>query len=608
MKFILYDQKQRSQNSLIVYLMVITLTLLLTINAYPQCLPYLGQNAPNRIPIRFVPDSMAANTSWQYHGTPTFSPSGDEMYYAIYRYNPGRVEIWFTKCSNGKWTQPIIAPFSNLNYENNNPVFSRHKDTLYFLSPRPTGFIHRVVRTNETWSAPIALALPIPQGFSTGLQFSIADNGNVYAELSPQGSNSDIYVWHCVNGLYQSPKKIETINTPELDFTPFVDPEEKFIIFCSRRPGGLGNTDMYISKRNSDNTWTTPKNVGRSINSGEVVSPIISRDGKFLFYDAWIDGAAGGNPYWVSAEVVTRLINDSTVMDIDGNIYTAITIGSQVWMAENLQTTRFANGETVTKLSINSQWSNSSVPAYCYYTNSVANSSVYGALYNWQVVSDSRKIAPTGWHIPSKEEWETLFEFLGGINVAAGKLKETGTVHWANPNSGATNEVGFSALPGGYRQSNGSFIGLGNIGSWWSADQSSGTEAWAVGMFNDAIYIDLGNYYDKKIGFSLRCIKDTPHNSLDIQTKRANQYYLNQNYPNPFNPLTIINYYIPVTTSVKLIVYDVFGSEVITLVDEIKHTGSYSVSFNGASFSSGIYYYQLQANNFIETKKFILLK
>ncbi len=284
-------------------------TLLLTTESIAQCLPYLNQTPPDNIPLRLVPDSLAATNDWQYHGTPSFSPDGTEMYYAIYRYNPGRMEIWFTQCVNGGWISPQKAPFSNDNYENNNPYFSRNKDTLYFLSARSNGLIFRVTRTNGVWSSPVALNLIFPSGYSTGWQFSIADNGNIYAELSFR-DNEDIYVWRFVNGQYQSPQKLTAICSPELDFTPYIDPEERFIIFSSRRPGGFGNTDIYISKKNPDDTWSSPINLGHEINSGDVISPIISRDGKYFFFDAWVPGALGGNPYWMDAQAIFNLITD----------------------------------------------------------------------------------------------------------------------------------------------------------------------------------------------------------------------------------------------------------------------------------------------------------
>jgi hypothetical protein len=293
-------------------LFIIAITILFfSIESIAQCQPYLGQTPPGNTPVRLVPDSLAANSEWQYHGTPTFSPDGSEMYYAIYRFNPGRIEIWYTECVDGKWTSAQRAPFSNNNYSDNNPYFSQHKDTLFFLSDRPNGIVFKVTRTNGIWSSPLRLNIAVPVGYFRGWQFSIANNGNIYAELTNStNGEEDIYLWRFVNGQYQSPEKLTAICSPQLDFTPYIDPAERFIMFASRRPGGFGNTDIYISKKNSDGTWETPINLGAIINSGTVISPIISRDGKYFFFEAWMPDTAGGNPYWVDANVIYNLITD----------------------------------------------------------------------------------------------------------------------------------------------------------------------------------------------------------------------------------------------------------------------------------------------------------
>ena len=291
------------------FLIVFFVQIFLLVSITAQSGPYLDQTPPGNIPVRLVPDNLTANSEWQYHGTPTFSPDGTEMYYAIYRFNPGGIEIWFTECVNGVWASPKKAPFSNDNYGNNNPYFSSSKDTLYFLSSRPSGPIFKVIRTNGTWSSPISLNIPIPTGYSTGWQFSIADNGNIYAELTKDGQE-DLYIWRFVSGMYRSAEKLSTICSTELDFTPYIDPDERFIMFASRRTCGFGNTDIYVSKKNLDGTWATPINLGQTINSGDVISPIISRDGKYFFFEAWMPNVAGGNPYWVNANVVFNLITD----------------------------------------------------------------------------------------------------------------------------------------------------------------------------------------------------------------------------------------------------------------------------------------------------------
>jgi len=195
------------------------------------------------------------------------------------------------------------------------------------------------------------------------------------------------------------------------------------------------------------------------------------------------------------------------VKDNDGNSYKTITIGNQVWMAENLRTTKFRNGDPIPNVAVNESWSATANGAFCWYNNDAANKTIYGALYNWYAVTDSRNIAPAGWHIPSDDEWTALTNFLQGNRLAGGKLKETGFAHWLDPNSGATNASGFTALPGGLRGKDGVFKNLGFCGTWWANTEYTKSVAWYR-------YVDYGtsNIYSvssyKTSGFSIRCVKD----------------------------------------------------------------------------------------------------
>ncbi|OFX61607.1 MAG: hypothetical protein A2046_09905 [Bacteroidetes bacterium GWA2_30_7] len=197
----------------------------------------------------------------------------------------------------------------------------------------------------------------------------------------------------------------------------------------------------------------------------------------------------------------------NTVTDIDGNVYTTVTIGTQVWMAENLRVTKYRNGNPITNITDNTQWSNLADGAYSTYNNDANNAPVYGHLYNWFAVNDSRNIAPAGWHIPTKTEWTTLTTYLGGASVAGGKLKETGFIHWNSPNTGATNESGFTAVPNGSRYVNGSFYYLGILSNIWTATESTANATWLITMGSGYSYVDY-TYDDKKLGFAVRCVKD----------------------------------------------------------------------------------------------------
>ena len=200
--------------------------------------------------------------------------------------------------------------------------------------------------------------------------------------------------------------------------------------------------------------------------------------------------------------------NEKIVLsDLDGNQYSTVKIGTQTWMAENLKTTKYNSGASIPIISDNTEWKNNATGAYCWYDNDSTNySKPFGALYNWYVV-ETGNLCPTGWHVPSDLEWTTLIEYLGGESVAGGKLKETGTSHWLAPNEGATNETGFTAVPGSSRWYDGQFPSLGNKAYWWSS-----TENGACCAFNMYIPNEAGSAAiydgDKESGASVRCLKD----------------------------------------------------------------------------------------------------
>jgi uncharacterized protein (TIGR02145 family) len=214
-------------------------------------------------------------------------------------------------------------------------------------------------------------------------------------------------------------------------------------------------------------------------------------------------------------KIGTTVTNDgifntlTPLIDIDGNVYDIITIGSQTWMSENLNTTKYSNGDVIGTttpyaLDIRSE----STPKYQWaFDGNEANALIYGRIYTWYVATDARNICPQAWHVPSDNDWSNLTTFLGGINVAGGKLKEKGTAHWTSPNTGATNESGFSAIAGGNRWSEGSFHYMGWYGIYWSSTSYNSTDALPRELAFDSNKVILINY-PKKDGFSIRCIKD----------------------------------------------------------------------------------------------------
>ena len=199
------------------------------------------------------------------------------------------------------------------------------------------------------------------------------------------------------------------------------------------------------------------------------------------------------------------------ISDNDGNTYKTVYIGTQQWMAENLKVTKYNDGTSIPNISDNTQWSNLTTGAWSYYNNDAANNAKYGKLYNWYAVSPTtngnKNVCPIGWHVPTDAEWTVLTDYLGGVNVAGGKMKEVGTTSWNSPNTDATNTSLFTGLPGGNRNSNGDCSLIGNDGNWWSSTESSAGVAWSR-------YLDNGDgsasryNSNKKAGFSVRCLRD----------------------------------------------------------------------------------------------------
>ncbi len=198
-----------------------------------------------------------------------------------------------------------------------------------------------------------------------------------------------------------------------------------------------------------------------------------------------------------------------SVPDIDGNVYKTVKIGDQWWMAENLKTTHYRNGDPIANITDDSEWMGLQTGAYCNYNNDTSFVEVYGygRLYNYFAVDTSSGLAPEGWHVPSDQDWQILVDYLGGDAVAGGKLKESGIGHWFSPNTGATNEVGFRALPGGYRGYHGDCNYLGSLANFWSSSEGGSDRAWYRGLSCYSSNINRYNGY-KQGGFSVRCVRD----------------------------------------------------------------------------------------------------
>jgi uncharacterized protein (TIGR02145 family)/uncharacterized repeat protein (TIGR02059 family) len=247
---------------------------------------------------------------------------------------------------------------------------------------------------------------------------------------------------------------------------------------------------------------------------GSTVTAVQSPVGGTSLINVSVDitGLVSGDAYHFRVKAVSTggtsyggdLYFITTVRDLDGNYYGGIAIGTQEWMLPNLQTTKYNDGTSIPNVTDNATWESISTGAYCWYNNDAGTyKATYGALYNWYTINTG-KLCPAGWHMPTDADWTTLTDYLGGTSLAGGILKEAGTAHWSSPNTGATNGVGFIALPGGYRSD--IFREITISGNWWSSTvQDYG--AWSRSMYNNNTDVGYGDnvYY---FGFSVRCLRD----------------------------------------------------------------------------------------------------
>ena len=193
-------------------------------------------------------------------------------------------------------------------------------------------------------------------------------------------------------------------------------------------------------------------------------------------------------------------------VDIDGNSYPVVKIGSMLWTGKNLDVAHYRNGDSIPEIKDSSAWSTLTTGAWCYNENKADNGKTYGKLYNWYAVNDPRGLAPKGWHVATNAEWSELVSLLGGAQEAGGAMKAT--VHWNEPNDGASNKSGFTALPAGARRdSDGKFMVPGEFNRLWSSTEltTKTVGVSALGYFDAAL---RQGKVGKNNGFSVRCVKD----------------------------------------------------------------------------------------------------
>lgn len=256
---------------------------------------YFSRKPPGSSPEIFAPKIICHG--FHEHGI-VFSPDGNEMFYVTADNRYSLYVIIHSKRENEIWSQPEVASFSG-QFRDMEPCFSADGKRLYFSSARPLNKesdqpkdfdIWYVDRINGSWSEPVNLGSPVNTE-NTEVNPSVADNGNIYYQYNEgMGLKSDIYMSRYVNGYYLKPEKMKNgINTEFNEASPFISPDEGYLIFHSNRPGGIGSMDLYISFRKTDNSWTGPVNMGNTINTPAPESgPVVTNDGKYLFFSSYM--------------------------------------------------------------------------------------------------------------------------------------------------------------------------------------------------------------------------------------------------------------------------------------------------------------------------------
>ena len=279
-----------------------------------------------------------------------------------------------------------------------------------------------------------------------------------------------------------------------------------------------GVTKTMVDLGNVDNTSDVNKPVSSATQTALDLKlnrsdfPTGTSTGNILYWNGsnWVNLAPGQNgqalilvngiPSWSTLS--------TTVTDIDGNIYNTVQIGNQVWMSENLKTSRYRNGGLIPNVTDGTAWSILTTGAWSYYNNDVSNDAIYGKLYNWYTTLGDT-LCPTGWGVPTDAEWTTLTTYLGGESVAGGKMKTIGTAYWESSNTGAINSSGFSVLPGGYRLNDGIFYYISINAYFWSATKYGNSNAWYRILSYDDSFVNRFNLgIRQSVGASVRCLRD----------------------------------------------------------------------------------------------------
>jgi uncharacterized protein (TIGR02145 family) len=300
----------------------------------------------------------------------------------------------------------------------------------------------------------------------------------------------------------------------------------------------------------------------------------------------------------------------SGMTDIDGNLYSTVIIGTQEWVSENLNVSKYNDGTVIPQVTDPTAWDNLTTGAWCYYNNDATNGSIYGKLYNYYAIAGihdtiastpNKVLAPIGFHVPTDTNWTTLSDHLGGFLVAGGEMKEIGTAHWMSPNTGATNSSGFTGLADGFRFDYGIDYGMGLYANWWSSTlhtniTTNTVDVWIRHLDHDNAALTKSAAL-KEFGFSVRLLNDTlfsdsPTNIETIETQKINIY------PNPTHGDFTITGFELLGTVYSLTLTDMNG-KVVRVLD------AKATKFNMASIKPGVYFLNIISGNKHEVLKIV---
>ena len=282
---------------------------------------------------------------------------------------------------------------------------------------------------------------------------------------------------------------------------------DKDKIILTWKDNSTNETGFKIERKSGSGTWTLHDQIA----SQNITTYTDTKASQLSTYTYRVFAYnSSGNSSNYSNEITITL--PKIIFDGDGNYYQVLTISGLSWTKQNLNVTKYRNGDIIPQVTDPAAWNKLSTGAWCYLNNDPANGAKYGKLYNWYAVNDKRGLAPDGWRVASHGDWVSLTTALGGVNVAGDKMKETGTVFWPSPNSNATNSSGFSAVPGGSRDYLGTFDNRSLIGYWWTSSpviNSSSQFIWTVVLNanrSDCIIVGTTASSTERAGFSVRCV------------------------------------------------------------------------------------------------------